>query len=573
MNEVQMSLVLERRYGLLLMAYPAEYRRARGAEMIGTLMESARPGQSWPSVADSVDLLGGALRRRLGLSTVPGLAAGLMLAAPLALAFAGGIGGYYLIAELAAGPSPVLPGGYRGVGPFPTIGPIVYIAWLAAALGRVALPRLASRWLVGVGLAATVVVVPVAALLGLTRPTLPLLVPLLLLGLIALAGSDHAAPRTERFGLAVGTAATSGTLVALTYWHMAGITYIDWDGSQPDPGALVGAYAGGLTLSVVGELAFVLIIGLVFVGGMSLRRPPYDRRALWAAALLLVPGLPIVERLALGLSVYNASTVMPAGLAAGGVVLAAAVRSARTDRRNPSARSGKSMLQLAGVHALGSAVAVSAYAWLIAASGIYGWGLGRDQFVRLVWPLAALASAVLPPRGTRAMIMLAIAVTIALPADDDLHTYYGTPLHVVQGTLVALGVVAFAGLPSIRPRTTRAHLAGLAGATVLGILICAVPSVWQTGFIGTPSYAPLAGIVPCVVGLVAGWQALRLPLTMRWVRGAAVLLTSAGWLALTDEPYDPPWHTLAVLGVLLCGLVIAAIWPRVAPRIQSRLDH
>jgi hypothetical protein len=105
------------------------------------------------------------------------------------------------------------------------------------------------------------------------------------------------------------------------------------------------------------------------------------------------------------------------------------------------------------------------------------------------------------------------------------------------------------------------HLAGLAAATVLGILICAVPPWWRLGIIGTLTYVPLAGIVPCVVGPVAGWQALRGP-RVCWARGAGVLLTSAGWLALTQPPpYVSSWKTLAVLGVLLSLPIIAARWP------------
>jgi hypothetical protein len=569
-----MSFVLERRYGRLLMAYPAEYRRARGAEMIGTLMESASPGQTWPSVAEAVDLLGGALRQRLGLSTVPGLAAGLTLAAPLALAFAGGIGGYYLVAEWAAGSSPALTRGYRGFGPLPTIGPIVYIAWLLAALGRAVLPRIASRWLIGIAVAATVAVVPVAPLVSLTRPTLPLLVPLLLFGLIALAGSDHAAARAERIGLAIGSAVTSGALVALTYWYMSDVVYIDSYGPQHYPGALVGAYTGGLNLGVVARLALVVIIGLVLVGGANLRRPSNDSRVLWAAALLLVPGLPMVAPLALGLggSLHSANGLMPAGLAAGCVVLAGAVRLARRDQESTSVglpgASAESALRLAGVLALGSAVAVSSYAWLAAALGAYGPGPGADQLSRLVWPLAALTSIVLPRWGTRATITLAIAVTIALPAHDDLYQYYGGPLAVIQGTLVVLGVVAFAGLPAGRPRPATGHLTGIALATVLGVLTCAVPAWWQLGFAGTLVYAPLASIVPCIGGLIAGWLALRGPLGRRWARGAAVLLASGGWLALTQPLYTSSWQRLAVLGVLLSVPVIAAL--RTSGRTSAR---
>jgi hypothetical protein len=49
--------VLEARYRLLLRAYPERYRRERGAEMIGTLMEAAGPDQQRPTVREGAMLV------------------------------------------------------------------------------------------------------------------------------------------------------------------------------------------------------------------------------------------------------------------------------------------------------------------------------------------------------------------------------------------------------------------------------------------------------------------------------------------------------------------------------------
>jgi hypothetical protein len=49
--------VLEARYRLLLRAYPKRYRRERGAEMIGTLMEAAGPDQQRPTVREGAMLV------------------------------------------------------------------------------------------------------------------------------------------------------------------------------------------------------------------------------------------------------------------------------------------------------------------------------------------------------------------------------------------------------------------------------------------------------------------------------------------------------------------------------------
>jgi hypothetical protein len=55
---------LERRCRRLLRAYPARYRRERGEEMLGTLLEASPPGRTWPSWRDTRELVTGGLRAR-----------------------------------------------------------------------------------------------------------------------------------------------------------------------------------------------------------------------------------------------------------------------------------------------------------------------------------------------------------------------------------------------------------------------------------------------------------------------------------------------------------------------------
>ena len=57
---------LERRYLRLLRLYPAAYRRARGAEMLGVLMDSAPPDRRRPPWREVRGLILGALRVRAG---------------------------------------------------------------------------------------------------------------------------------------------------------------------------------------------------------------------------------------------------------------------------------------------------------------------------------------------------------------------------------------------------------------------------------------------------------------------------------------------------------------------------
>jgi hypothetical protein len=55
---------LERRYGWLLRAYPAWYRRERAGEMLDTLLAASPPGRRWPSSRDTRALVTGGLRVR-----------------------------------------------------------------------------------------------------------------------------------------------------------------------------------------------------------------------------------------------------------------------------------------------------------------------------------------------------------------------------------------------------------------------------------------------------------------------------------------------------------------------------
>lgn len=60
-----MTSELERRYRRLLAVHPWAHRRVYEEEMLAVLMAGARPGQTRPGLADTVDLVGAGLRARL----------------------------------------------------------------------------------------------------------------------------------------------------------------------------------------------------------------------------------------------------------------------------------------------------------------------------------------------------------------------------------------------------------------------------------------------------------------------------------------------------------------------------
>ncbi|MET7965904.1 hypothetical protein [Micromonospora sp. NPDC005305] len=72
---------LARRYRRLLLGYPRAYRRDRGEEILGLLLDGAPAGRTRPTLREAADLLRAGLRCRLGLSLffLLGLASALVL--------------------------------------------------------------------------------------------------------------------------------------------------------------------------------------------------------------------------------------------------------------------------------------------------------------------------------------------------------------------------------------------------------------------------------------------------------------------------------------------------------------
>jgi hypothetical protein len=71
---------LERRARTLLRAYPAEYRHGRAEEIIGTLLEAAPPGRSFPTGREAWSLIAGGRHARAARNRRPGVKANVRLA-------------------------------------------------------------------------------------------------------------------------------------------------------------------------------------------------------------------------------------------------------------------------------------------------------------------------------------------------------------------------------------------------------------------------------------------------------------------------------------------------------------
>ncbi|MFG3420480.1 hypothetical protein [Micromonospora sp. NPDC048063] len=257
---------LERRYLRLLLAYPADYRRARGAEIVGTYLDLAGPERRWPSPADAADLLRGGLRQRLRAAGAADLIPGVRLAAVLAFLTATALAAAWSVLELHPPPARW---GVPSAGPFVSLGIGVWAAWLLAAAVHAVAPGRWTRRAVALALLLTAAVVPVAALAGLPRPPLYVLLPQVGLGLLAL-GLPERLPVAVRAMPLLAVVAAGVAQVNLLPRNDLFVNTYGWTASRILPGAAV----------------VLLVVVLLLGTGLALRADP---RGGWALLTLLTP--------------------------------------------------------------------------------------------------------------------------------------------------------------------------------------------------------------------------------------------------------------------------------------------
>jgi len=205
---------LERRYAKLLKVYPKHYREARGDEIVGTLLDASPTDRERPALSDVADLIMHGTQIRLGLTSdrfagrVLGRAAtpGLLMAAAMAVAF-------FVFGEWL----PVVshdPIALR-FGPFWTIGPVVYLAWVLGAAATLLWPR-RERLLAMVCVTVTLTAIPVGDSFF-ARPYLWVLLLLVGLGLPAVLAPSSMGTRRTRM-LAVGAGLI--TLATIALWEV-----------------------------------------------------------------------------------------------------------------------------------------------------------------------------------------------------------------------------------------------------------------------------------------------------------------------------------------------------------------
>ncbi|MFC7483619.1 hypothetical protein ACFQX7_31390 [Luedemannella flava] len=468
------------------------------------------------------DLVGSGLRQRLRLPIVDGLAAGLRLAAPVALA-------------LAAGLSACLWAWLEVVTGLHTTGPVAYAAWLAAAVAYALGRAGAARTLVVVA-ATTALALPAAApLTDLDRPPLWVTMVLAAFGVIAAAGLRAPASADERLGVGAGTPIIAVCATALV--ATAGLP----------PGPATAYYQP--TLARVGLVVAVAVAVHAAIAGVRLISGRPARAWLWATVLLAVPGGwlgPFGDQVAAGVPGGAAVDVAPHFGRLAQVLLATCV---------------------VGV----------VIAWLVRAESPVR--AGRRQAPRRATPGADRAGG-----GARWLTIgaaLGLAATIAafaLPA----YLAYATPMPLpragyVSATIALLVATALArtvvDARTLAPgRWARAALmvaAGAVAAACVGWLVAVYDNKWTlTGWAHpdlTANLVTTLALVPfALFALDAAPSVLRSSASARPVLertlGLWTLLASAAWLSYTTVPHLLSWGPVLLL--LVAGLLAVTLAPR-----------
>jgi hypothetical protein len=278
---------LERRYARwTALFYPADHRRARGSELMDTYLSLAAPDRRRPSPADIADLAAGGLRQHL--RTARGLGPGFRLAGLLALTTATACATGWATLEVLA----PIPSWSSHVGPFLSLAVAAWAAWLLAAVVHVAASGRWFRWAAGLAVLVTALIVPAAALTGLPRPPLSVLLPQMVLGVVAL-GAAGQRPWWVRL-MPIGVAAAI-LPVAIS--------------AAPTLGFISGYF--DLAARTLPAAAVTLLIGALLIAlGLAFRR---DYRGAWAMLILFTPiGMLAVNPLGAVFDSGHGRAVIPA---------------------------------------------------------------------------------------------------------------------------------------------------------------------------------------------------------------------------------------------------------------------
>lgn len=197
------------------------------------------------------------------------------------------------------------------------------------------------------------------------------------------------------------------------------------------------------------------------------------------------------------------------------------------------------------------------------------------------WIVAAMGWAVLRPAVGRALIGVALVVTLALPAATQLTAMDRPPLWVVMA-LGAFGLLALLGtapaVGAVVP-TTDERLAVPAGAAAVAIIASLVTRAWPPqrggfGYYYQPTLARAGLVVTLAVAAVALVALLHKGRT-EWLWATALLGLPAGWMGPFDSAglleAAPRFGRLAQVLLASCVAVAGLAWlaRRRPPRLRA----
>jgi hypothetical protein len=539
---------VRRRYRRLLWTYPAPYRAVRGEEIVDTLVESAAPGQTRPTVREGVDLTVSGLLTRFGFGYVPGLAGGAAWAASVSLALAGGLGAFLWLSRPCCSPTAA------------TLAPAIWplAAALVALVPRLGRPVIGLTLIAAAALVARDLVVgsPVTAVL-----TTEYVVPAAFAA-IALFGWRRDAPRDHRLiaglGPPVVLVATMilGTIVPTR--DVFPMSRLDGPlrtslGSVDLLGAKM---LNPLAPAWLGALVLVATITGVVMRGRA------DRRWVWCALLLAIPSVPLA-RMAFGWVanpgfrlLWYPEAMLTALAMAAGVAAGIWVAGRRPGAATGAAPGSSGALATTASVALAAAAGLAAAFWLNGEvlSDVIWYGRPTGPFrtpapvAYAAWLLAVAAYVTVGARLARPLTSLALLITVSIPLLAQ-RWEYAVPPMAELAPLVLLGVIALAAMDG---RTNARGRGGVVlGATVLAltaILIAVAGDAYDVRV--TERIAGLAAI-PYAVAAVAGGLALRMG-ERRPVASTVVVVAAVGGLSAVVP------STYTEYGVAVAVAVMAA---------------
>jgi hypothetical protein len=247
----------ERRLHRVLWAYPAAYRAKKGSEIIGTVLDAA-DARGRVHRRDLVDLVVHGIRMRLGLSA-DRFGGRVMDAAGLPGLFMGAGLSVFLFVWGEWLPITRTPYSIARFGPFLTVGPIIYLAWIVSAVVVTVQPRLLR-------LSATICVTITAVMwpIGKLAFASPNFWQLLLLFGFGLPGVLAPSSVTDRRRIPSSLVAGVGTFAVI--WWLGAVHYLNppfFNGSLQWSFYLFGNYLTAGNLPWLEAAVFLSVIGLL----------------------------------------------------------------------------------------------------------------------------------------------------------------------------------------------------------------------------------------------------------------------------------------------------------------------